>query len=371
MTHELDRRFLLGGLAGAAGAGALAAIARGGPLNPPAGGVAPTGKTLTSVEPRTEINAANTPGFPGSMFTITQPGSYYLAADITAAANQTVIGVYGQGVTIDLNGFAIRNVAGGVAQAVALNGGVKGVTICNGSFVSCSPTVINGFIGTNCTLRDVALVDCPGAVYLGDRALVERCLVNGPLNDGLLLGADSIVRDCVVIGNAPGFTGIGVGAGSLVQGCVVSGFGRGVNIGAGAVRSCTLRSNVVGVYSSGPTAIEGNACDQNGTGVFVESSTGRARIADNHVTRSTGTGASAAGIVVNQTGCVVEGNTLMGNHTNLRVTSQFSLIVRNRMAFPGGGGNSVIAAGNSVGTIVNAASGGSPATTDANANIIF
>src|SRR6185295_5336210 len=40
----------------------------GGPLDPPAGPVAPTGKTLTEVQPRTAVNAANTPGTPTAVF---------------------------------------------------------------------------------------------------------------------------------------------------------------------------------------------------------------------------------------------------------------------------------------------------------------
>ncbi|HYD01608.1 MAG TPA: hypothetical protein VEB22_10315, partial [Phycisphaerales bacterium] len=46
-----------------------------GPLNPPVGPVAPTAKPIAEVEPRTAINAANTPGDADSLFRITQPGS--------------------------------------------------------------------------------------------------------------------------------------------------------------------------------------------------------------------------------------------------------------------------------------------------------
>jgi hypothetical protein len=375
--QHLDRRFLLGGMAGVAGVSALAAMARGGPLAPPAGAVSPTGKTLTSVEPRTEINTTNTPGLAGSVFTISQPGSYYLSGDINVPAGMTAIGVYGAGVTIDLNGFAIRNVTG---QGIVYNGGVKGVTVCNGFFVNCSANLINGFIAPNTVLRDIQAVDCTGLTYLGDRALVERCILTGAVNEGLVTGAGSIVRDCVVTGSATGYPGISVGAGGfsvsvgpggLVERCVVSGFGRGVQIGSGSVRGCTLLSNTIGIQCTGATVVEGNLCDGNGTGILVDASTGRCRVADNHVSRSTGTAATTGGIVINQSGCVVEANSMTGNYTNLRVTSAFGLIVRNRMSFPGAGGNSVIAANNSVGTMVNAASGGSPVTTDANANVIF
>ena len=46
-----------------------------GDLNPPPGIVESTMKTLTEVEPRTAINAVNTPGSATSIFGISQPGS--------------------------------------------------------------------------------------------------------------------------------------------------------------------------------------------------------------------------------------------------------------------------------------------------------
>ena len=46
-----------------------------GPLDPPAGPVTSTYKTLNEVEPRTPINVVNTPGDADSLFKITAPGS--------------------------------------------------------------------------------------------------------------------------------------------------------------------------------------------------------------------------------------------------------------------------------------------------------
>src|SRR5438552_610996 len=49
-----------------------------GSLAPPAGPVAPTMKPLDEIEPRIAIDAINTAGDAGSIFKVTQPGSYYL-----------------------------------------------------------------------------------------------------------------------------------------------------------------------------------------------------------------------------------------------------------------------------------------------------
>lgn len=57
-----------------------------GPIVPPAGPVSSSYKTLTQIEPRTIINAANTPGDADSTFRIAQSGSYYLTGNVTGAA---------------------------------------------------------------------------------------------------------------------------------------------------------------------------------------------------------------------------------------------------------------------------------------------
>src|SRR6187397_293339 len=78
-----------------------------GPMDPPAGPVTSTYKTLTEVEPRTAINAVNTPGDAQNVFRITQPGSYYLTGNVIAAGGKHGITVTVSNVTIDLNGFAL------------------------------------------------------------------------------------------------------------------------------------------------------------------------------------------------------------------------------------------------------------------------
>lgn len=54
-------------------------IAFAGDLNPAPGPIAPTHKTLTEIEPRIAISAANTPGDADSMFRTTQPRPYNAA----------------------------------------------------------------------------------------------------------------------------------------------------------------------------------------------------------------------------------------------------------------------------------------------------
>src|SRR6185436_9128761 len=83
----------------------VAALA--GPLDPPPGPIAPTYKTLTEVEPRVALSAANTPGDANSIYRITRTGSYYLADHLFGQPGKHGIEIDANGVTIDLNGFDV------------------------------------------------------------------------------------------------------------------------------------------------------------------------------------------------------------------------------------------------------------------------
>jgi hypothetical protein len=69
-------------------AGLPATMALAGPLDPPAGPVTSTLKTLSEVEPRTAVNAANTPGDFQALYVISSPGSYYLTANVPSASRE-------------------------------------------------------------------------------------------------------------------------------------------------------------------------------------------------------------------------------------------------------------------------------------------
>jgi hypothetical protein len=88
-----------------------------GPLTPP-GTPAPTMKTLDQIEPRTPISALP--------FTISSPGSYYVTANLTGVAGQHGISVNASGVTLDLGGFELAGVGGGLAHGIRI---VTGRTI--------------------------------------------------------------------------------------------------------------------------------------------------------------------------------------------------------------------------------------------------
>lgn len=242
--NELERRTLLG----VAGIGALAAIAKAGPLSPPPGAVSSTAKPLGEVEPRTAVNAANTPGDAGSAFNITQPGSYYLAANITVTTDSGIT-ITADNVTLDLNGFAISSSAsGGSGTAVAISGVRTGISIRNGHIrgattYGAEAFTPGGFVhgiaaAPGCSgirVSDVGVTALAGdGIRLGTVADISnaahRCTAHICAGIGILA---SLVADC-----AAGATGETAISGSIVTAC------RGETVGSGTSRYGILADSV-------------------------------------------------------------------------------------------------------------------------------
>ena len=75
-----------------------------GPLTPPAGPIAPTMKTQTQIEPRTDISTVS--GTSSTHHSIVAAGSYYLTGNLEVT-RVTGISIESSNVTLDLNGFTI------------------------------------------------------------------------------------------------------------------------------------------------------------------------------------------------------------------------------------------------------------------------
>lgn len=160
-----------------------------GPLAPPAGPPVPGMKTLDQIEPRTTI-----PGGAATV-TISQPGSYVLAGNITVSSGDAII-IAANDVTLDLNGFTLSSTAlpaqgrginvDGQRRCLAIsNGHIRSGTVYNeGSF-----TLGPGF---------VAGIDAGTADPNFSR--VSQVTIVGMASYGMDLGYDatSTVTDCVV-----------------------------------------------------------------------------------------------------------------------------------------------------------------------------
>jgi parallel beta-helix repeat protein len=357
-SDALDRRLLLGA-AGLAGIAALASRGNAGPLTPPAGAVASTAKPLAEIEPRTAVNAANTPPSATAAFRITQPGSYYLTGNIVGVAGRRGVEIAANGVTLDLAGFALQGVPGSGEGVILLLGSASGITIRNGH--------ISGWGNAGINLQ--------AATAFNSRVEGVTVTNNG---EGILVYSHSFVTGCIVNAN----TGVGISAIAycVIERCMVRGNGASGIVGgdAAVITACTANENTGnGISSFSLGYVTGCSCMNNtGDGIIVGN---RNRVIDN-LLFGNGVGPPlAAGIHMLATSSGrnhIEGNTCSGNGRGYSAESPNNILLRNTASL--NGSNWEIVANNRVLVLVaasNAAftgnSGGtalSPASYDPNAN---
>lgn len=338
MNHDLDRRFLLGGLAGAAGVSALAAMAKGGPLSPPPGPLMGSGRTTAELEPRIPVTSTTCPGNSGSTYIISQPGSYYLTENLAGVSGNVGLTITASSVVLDMMGFAISGggsaiVFSGSEWLVVRNGVIKNMQSF-GILASSSPTV--------------------------GPSLIENVRVQGCVISGILVNPGSVVRGCHV--SSCGNTGIAVNARCLVESCHTAACvlaGVLINGTGSCVRGCVMGDN------SGP-AIQANSSMCAVIGNVVRSS-------------GSTSGLSRGGIRCVGSANYIAENNLFANPYGIECSGSGNVLVRNTVA-----GSTVafeLAAGNLHGPIV-APSGATPAVSggaavstmasaDPNANFVF
>ena len=201
--------------------GLAALVAAAGPLNPPAGPVASTYKTLTEVEPRIAINATNTPGTATATFRINSPGSYYLTANTAGTFNKNGIEVSADNVTIDMSGFTLTGGGGtgdGIATSSGLSANPANVVVLNGTIASWAGDGIDFLtvFSPSCRIADVHASGNGGVgIKTGNGFLLERCFARVNGGGGINAGNQGIMRACQTISNST--AGMIVGQGSTIS----------------------------------------------------------------------------------------------------------------------------------------------------------
>ena len=231
---------------------------RAGDLTPPSGAIEPTMKTLTEVEPRTAIRAADMPKL------ISSPGSYYFVENIATTGNG--IAINSDDVTLDLMGFTL---SGGTLSGITVATTHKNITIKNGIVRGWAQSGILAYNAVDSHFENLIIAN-NGSVVNNDR--------------GLGTGDGCVVSNCTSVEN--GSDGFWLGNANIVTNCVARGNGRfGINLSSGTVRNCTARNNVnSGIRSTQGAVIEG--CTASGSTTLHGIQAGNGTIVRNCITEN-------------------------------------------------------------------------------------
>lgn len=294
----------------------------------PSGPPAPIMKTLEQIEPRTPISSAP--------YSITIPGSYYLTSNLTVNVGEDAIGIFTNGVTLDLRGFTISSTAspaGGagialhdVAMIHILDGNIAGnVTVISNSYFG-GGFSYGVYVSAGCNAVRVTSISVSevgfDAINLtaGNASVVEACTVN--VAGGIGIEADSVANSVAIACGSSGIiattannsygvttgSGYGVEAGT-VNNCYGSSLGNDGIHAVGTAENCygtTSSSGDSGLYAYSAQNCYGNATgagygifSTTATGCYGSSSTGTGLYAQNNVENCYGYSAAGTGLIAN------------------------------------------------------------------------
>lgn len=349
---------------------AAAAWLYAGPLNPPSGPIASTGKSLTEVEPRIAINSTNTPGDADSLYKIVNPGSYYVPGNITGVSGKFGVEIAANGVTLDLAGFELLGVPGSL-NAIAATVAVKNVAVVNGSVRSWADSGVLLFNASASRVEGVRASSNSGTgIVVGNTCSVVGCLTWGNSQSGVSTGYGSSVDGCnatnnngygLLIGDGcmvsacsastNTFDGILCGSGCALTRCTGHGnAGSGITLSSGTTATnCSAYSNTIdGIQGLGGNNIAGCTAFANvGDGIQCGSA---CLISGNSCTNNGSGAGDGAGIHATGNDNRIEGNNCVGADCGIDVDGSGNIIIRNTCS--GNGVTWTIVANNYYGPII-------------------
>jgi hypothetical protein len=231
-------------------------------------------------------------------YTISAPGAYYLASNLTYSGNDTGISIYSDHVTLDLMGFTITGSGSGFYGILIFS--LKNVEIRNGS--------ISGWIqGINGNGNNAAGYRISNVRMVGNRA-------------GIWLGGDGhLIQGCEVTVTDTGQPhAIWVGGSATISGCMVSctdwfGIYSWGGIISGNVVSGNGLSGGGGIYARAATLVMGNAVRNCATGIQCDYA---ASVIGNTVNTSSSSQTGISAINSNIYPTLMDQNTVTGPGTH-------------------------------------------------------
>lgn len=205
---ELERRALLG----AAGIGALAAMSKAGPLNPPAGAVASTGRTTDEIYNKIPAGGAGDGRIAiaaGNNIVINNPGSYVLTGNIGSSVGGTAITVGADNVTLDLNGYTVGTAAtsgngvilsSNLTKFVLRNGTISGFNVGVALANNCNCVVLEGLVIKEPRVFGIlASGVSPRAITVRRCTVVDTGLTTVAADGNLIISAISLTGSCHLV----------------------------------------------------------------------------------------------------------------------------------------------------------------------------
>ena len=259
----------------------VAAVALAGPLNPPAGPIVPTGRTLDELY--NAIQSQRGTPITSLPFTISQSGAYYLASNIQLGGSDGIT-ISADDVTLDLNGRAITgNFTGtaGTLRGIVVTQGAgstprRNVTIRNGTVrdftsVGIDATNVVGGRFENLNLYN----NGRSGLIAGEACVIVQCVARGNRETGIVSGLGNTLENCTAVSNGarPNTTntnGFIISAGSTVRGCAaVTNQGTGFNCAAQVtiVHCEAVGNDISGIVVSNECLVDSNNCNSNGQNV--------------------------------------------------------------------------------------------------------
>ena len=237
--------------------------ANAGDLNPPAGPVSSTMKTLTQVEPRTAVETL--PGSATALYVISQPGSYYLTSNITGVSGKNGIIITADNVTLDLNGFALLGVSGTLSGVQGSF--VKGIAITKGT--------VTGWGNDGLELSNSVLTSIVSSIRsthngrygfsVGSGYRIVECVASFNASGGFTGASGNGFIGCTAHNNPVGFTAV---ENNLLIDCIAAGNqGNGIYVRGGSiVNRCTASENTGTGITTYEDCIVSNCSSMENTG---------------------------------------------------------------------------------------------------------